>query len=70
MKKNPAAFLIGGLMLALTTHGAMAFDQAQLDILESGVPAWNAWIEANPDAKVDLSGADLTSQGLTSQGLT
>lgn len=36
-------------------------DQWQLALLKSSVEEWNAWREAHPDVKVDLSGADLSN---------
>ena len=34
-------------------------DRKQLKILKQGVEVWNAWREENPDAKIDLCGAEL-----------
>lgn len=35
-------------------------NEEQLELLKSGVEAWNKWREENPDVKVDLHGADLS----------
>jgi len=40
-------------------------DQTQVDRLKAGFEGWNAWREANPEAKVDLSRADLYGVNLT-----
>ena len=39
-------------------------NERQLEILKSGVEAWNRWREANPGAKVDLTGGDLGKMDL------
>jgi len=36
-------------------------DQQQLDVIRQGSDAWNAWREANPNAKPDLNEADLSN---------
>ena len=38
--------------------------EKQLEILKSGVEAWNKWREANPDERVDLRSADLRGADL------
>ena len=39
-------------------------NKKQLQILRSGVEAWNAWREENPGVKIDLSGAELCGANL------
>ena len=39
-------------------------DERQLEILRSGVEAWNRWREENPLVRTDLSSADLTGADL------
>jgi uncharacterized protein YjbI with pentapeptide repeats len=36
----------------------------QVELLKSGVDAWNKWREQNPDMKIDLRNADLENAGL------
>lgn len=42
---------------------------AQLEILKQGVPAWNEWRAAHPEAIIDLSGADLYEADLSRANL-
>ena len=42
----------------------------QLRILKQGVNAWNKWREENPDAKIDLDGADLYAANLANANLS
>ncbi len=39
--------------------------QEQLELLEQGVPAWNAWRSAHPNEKIDLMSADLLQADLS-----
>ncbi|MFC2170437.1 toll/interleukin-1 receptor domain-containing protein [Calditrichota bacterium] len=41
-----------------------------LAILKKGVKEWNAWREANPDIRPELSGADLSSTNLSNANLS
>lgn len=40
-------------------------NQEQLEILRSGVEAWNKWREANPEVRADLIEADLSGADLS-----
>ena len=41
----------------------------QLEVLKSGVEAWNRWREKNPDVKIDLRNADLENAKLKAANL-
>jgi hypothetical protein len=47
----------------------MANDE-HVALLKEGVDAWNAWRQANPDIRPDLSGADLGEANLTNVNLS
>ncbi|MBY0421356.1 MAG: pentapeptide repeat-containing protein, partial [Parvularculaceae bacterium] len=49
--------------------GGFKGNAEQLAKLKEGVEAWNAWREANLDAKVDLRGADLRGANLSDASL-
>ena len=40
-------------------------NRKQLEILQQGVEAWNAWRVENPDVKIDLRGAKLDGMDLS-----
>lgn len=57
------------IVLALNDKGNPMTNPEQLEILQQGVPAWNAWRAAHPQAVIDLSGADLFGADLSRANL-
>ena len=57
-------------LLSIDNWRKLMADQTQVDLLKAGVAGWNAWREANPKAKVDLTGADLRKANLTGANLS
>lgn len=48
----------------------VTYDVSQLALLTQGVPAWNAWRQANPNVPICLAGASLSKKNLSGVDLS